>query len=105
MSAPIIGRNLERIRLRVVHGSSERFGLIWRTPSGDLADLTGLTINIVLDSGDIWPSTIDAPLGRSTWELEPEHTVGLQPRERASCVIINGGEEVVAFAVDLEIQR
>jgi hypothetical protein len=105
MSIPMLGRDLERIPLRIVRGSTEGFGLHWYDSFGDPLDLSGISVLIRLESGTEWVATLSLPTAKSTWVIGPSDIAPLPQKSRGWCVITDGTDEVVAFAVDVEVQQ
>ena len=66
MAEIVIGRSLDRLRIKIVRASQQAFALAWMNGNAP-ADISAYSFSIVLDDGATWTATKNT--NNTTWTL------------------------------------
>jgi hypothetical protein len=70
MADIVIGRSLDRVRVKLIKASDQSFALAWKDAAGNPADITGITFTIYVETpgGELnWVATKSTNV--TTWTL------------------------------------
>jgi hypothetical protein len=69
MAEIVIGRTLDRLRIKLIKASQQAFALAWNDANGNPADISALTFTIVLDTSPAVTWTATKSANNTTWTL------------------------------------
>ncbi len=106
MADIVVGRTLNRIRIKLVRSSQEAFALAWRDANGDPLDITAYTFSIVVDIPEAASVTWTATKAGSqtTWSLNATQTNLPIGYYSGRLVATDSNGPLVAYSVVVEVQ-
>jgi hypothetical protein len=103
MAEIVIGRTLERLKIRIVRASNQAFALAWMSGASP-ADISAYTFTIVLDTSPETTWTATKSVNNTTWTLTSTQSDLPEGFYSGKLVFADISGPTVAYQVALEVQ-
>jgi len=103
MAEIVIGRTLDRVKIKIVRASVQAFALAWMNGSSP-ADISAYTFTIVLDTSPVITWTATKNTNNTTWTLNSTQSNLPEGFYSGKLIATDINGPMIAYEVGLEVQ-